>query len=129
MSPRPLRKRAPTGPLSIQSTSWYQRWYRELLRSGFSPPFGSPSGSLPMRLLVGVPVLVDGRLNVGVSQLLLDEVDRLTGSQPERRGGVAEVVKANRGGEASVLERDVMPASADVVSIQHQTWDPGRPVS
>jgi hypothetical protein len=29
-----------------------------------------------------VPVLVDRRLNVRVAQLLLDEVDRLAGSQP-----------------------------------------------
>lgn len=30
-----------------------------------------------------MPVLVDRRLNVGVAELLLDEVDRLAGRQPE----------------------------------------------
>jgi hypothetical protein len=52
-----------------------------------------------MRLLVGMPVLVDGRLGVGVAQLLLDEVDRLADSEPEGRSGVAQVVQTYaRGG-------------------------------
>jgi hypothetical protein len=36
-----------------------------------------------MCLLIGVPVLVNRRLDVGVAELLLDEVDRLSGSEPE----------------------------------------------
>jgi hypothetical protein len=57
-----------------------------------------------MGLLVGMPVLVDGRLDVGVAELLLDEVDGLAGSEPEGRGGVAQVVETDGGGEASVLD-------------------------
>lgn len=72
-----------------------------------------------MRLLVWVPVLVDGRLDVGVAQLLLGEVDRLASSEPEGRGGVVE---ANARGEAGVLEGDVVAATADVMAIQHAAF-------
>jgi len=54
--------------------------------------------------LVGVAVEVDGRLDVLVAELLLDEVDRLARGEPERRGGVAEVVEADRGGQRGVSE-------------------------
>lgn len=57
-----------------------------------------------------------------MAQLLLDEVDGLTRSQPEGRGGVAQVVEANGGGEACVLEREVVPAAADVVAVQHEAF-------
>jgi hypothetical protein len=45
--------------------------------------------------LVGVTVEVDRRLDVGVPELLLDEVDRLTRCQPQRRCGMAKVMEAD----------------------------------
>lgn len=72
-----------------------------------------------MGLPVGMPVLINGRLNVGVAQLLLDEVDRLASAQPERRRRVVEVVKADGGGEASIIEGVVVASTADVVAVQH----------
>jgi hypothetical protein len=44
-----------------------------------------------------VAVAVDRRLDVGVPKLLLDEVDRLARRQPERRGGVEQVVQPEVG--------------------------------
>lgn len=75
-----------------------------------------------MRLLVGVPVLVDRRLDVGVAELLLGEVDRLSGGEPEGCGGVPEVVEADEWGEGGILEGVVVAASADVVAVQHQSF-------
>lgn len=75
-----------------------------------------------MRLLVGVPVLVNGRLDVGVAQLLLDEVDRLVGSEPEGCSGVAQIMETDRGGEAGVFEGSVVAATADVVAVQHEAF-------
>jgi CTP synthase (UTP-ammonia lyase) len=49
-----------------------------------------------MGLLVRVPVLIDGGLNVGMAQLLLDEVDGLPRSKPKRRGSVSEVLEYAR---------------------------------
>jgi hypothetical protein len=69
-----------------------------------------------------VPVLINGRLNVGLAQLLLDEVDRLSGGEPEGCGGVSRVVESDERGEASILECDGVPASANVGAIQHQTF-------
>jgi putative transposase len=51
-----------------------------LLRSHLLPPDGRPSGGLSVSLLVRMSILVDGGLDVGVAQLLLDEVDRLPGT-------------------------------------------------
>ena len=42
--------------------------------------------------LVGVAVQVDGGLDVLVAELLLHEVDRLSGAEPERRRGVPQVM-------------------------------------
>jgi hypothetical protein len=75
-----------------------------------------------MGLLIGVPILVDRRLDVGVAQLLLDEVDRLAGSEPEGCGGVAQVVEPNHRGEAGVLEGDVVATATDVVAVQHAAF-------
>jgi hypothetical protein len=50
-----------------------------------------------MGLLVGVPVLVDRVLNVGVAELLLDEVDGLPPRQ-SGRGRVSEIAKPDRDG-------------------------------
>jgi hypothetical protein len=50
-----------------------------------------------MGLLVGVPVLIDRRLDVCVPELLLNEVDGLARAQPKSRRGVAQVVEADAG--------------------------------
>lgn len=49
------RLRKPSGDPGrhTQPVAWYQSRYQELLRSRLSPPRGSPSGSFPVRLLVG----------------------------------------------------------------------------
>jgi hypothetical protein len=75
-----------------------------------------------MRLLVGVAVLVDRRLDVGVAQLLLDEVDRLACTQPERGGGVAKVVEANSTRQSRVLQGVVVAAAANVVTVKHEPF-------
>jgi hypothetical protein len=36
----------------------------------------------------------DGGLQVGVPELLLDEVDRFAAREPDRRGGVPQLVEA-----------------------------------
>ena len=62
---------------------WYQRRYQGLLGGGLSPPRCRPRRSLPVGLSIGMSVEVDGGLDVGVAELLLDEVDRLAGGKPE----------------------------------------------
>jgi hypothetical protein len=46
--------------------------------------------------LVGVAVEIDRRLDVGVPELLLNEVDRFACSEPQRRRGMSKVVEAER---------------------------------
>lgn len=60
---------------------------------------------------------------VFVSELLLDEVDRLTGGQPERRRRCAEGRAACGSREGGVAQRDVVATAADVVAVQ---LAPGR---
>jgi hypothetical protein len=55
-------------------------------RAGGAPPARRPTSGLAMRGLVGVPVEVDRRLDVGVAELLLDEVDRLSRGAPTGGG-------------------------------------------
>jgi hypothetical protein len=71
-----------------------------------------------MSLLVGVPVLVDRGLNVGVAELLLDEVDGLPRPEPERRGRLSEIVKPDRGRQPRVLVGRVVAAATDVQPVE-----------
>lgn len=77
----------------------------------------SPRGGFPVSLLVRMSILIDRRLNVCVAQLLLSEVDGLAGRQPEGRGGVAQIVEADAGRQASVLQRVVVAAAPNVANL------------
>ena len=58
-----------------------------------------------MGVPVGVPVRADRGLDVLVAQLLLDKVDRLAGGEPQRGGGVPQVVHAQLRVQAGGVER------------------------
>lgn len=68
--------------------------------------------------MVGVAVQVDGRLDVLVAELLLNEVDRLTRGEPERRGGVSKVVEPDGARKGGVAQCDVVAASTGVVAVE-----------
>ena len=59
------------------------------LRLARAPPGGCALGRLAVCRLVGMAVRADGGLEVGVPELLLDEVDRFAAREPDRRGGVS----------------------------------------
>ena len=65
---------------------------------------------------------VSYRAVIWIAKLLLDEVDRLSGGEPEGRAGVSEVVESEERGEVRILECDGVPAFANIGAIQHQTF-------
>ena len=64
--------------------------------------------------LIRVAVGADRRLQIGVPELLLDEVDGCAGRQPERCGGVAEVVQTDARRQTCVSQPLSVAARADV---------------
>ena len=78
--------------------SWYSfgLWQRGLVTLGSAPPRGGEFGGVAERRLVGVAVRGDGRLEVRVPELRLDEVDRCAGGKPEGRRGMSQVVQLER---------------------------------
>jgi hypothetical protein len=69
--------------------------------------------------LIGMSVEADRRLDVGVPELLLDEVDRFARSQPERRRRMAKVVEAYAR-QVCPLERWYVPALAYVAHAERR---------
>jgi hypothetical protein len=58
-----------------------------------------------------VAVKVDGGLDVSVAELLLDEVDRGPGGEPQGRGGVPQIMETDTRRQLGVRDRGDVPAA------------------